>query len=101
MMKNAKFLVALLIFLLFIVSTFANRTTSNIKLNDHIYIHSVLLNNENSLEIMDILGMIEKTIIKNFYKWILFCPTKGLQKRVRKHQGHVFPRKLLLALYKK
>lgn len=67
MMKNAKFLVALLIFLLFIVSTFANRTTSNIKLNDHIYIHSVLLNNENSLEIMDILGMIEKNNNKKIF----------------------------------
>ncbi|GEM_PF-1125011 len=67
MIKNAKFLVALLIFLLFIVSTFANRTTSNIKLNDHIYIHSVLLNNENSLEIMDILGMIEKNNNKKIF----------------------------------
>ena len=65
--KKQSFLWALLIFLLFIVSTFANRTTSNIKLNDHIYIHSVLLNNENSLEIMDILGMIEKNNNKKIF----------------------------------
>ena len=59
-MKKTKFLVAFLIFLLFIVSTYANGKTDNIILNDKVYIHSVLLNNENPLELLDILGMIEK-----------------------------------------
>ncbi|MGB4434891.1 MAG: hypothetical protein WBI45_05505, partial [Defluviitoga tunisiensis] len=66
-MKKTKFLVAFLIFLLFIVSTYANGKTDNIILNDKVYIHSVLLNNENSLEIMDILGMIEKNNNKKIF----------------------------------
>ncbi|HPP09767.1 MAG TPA: hypothetical protein PLK41_02110, partial [Defluviitoga tunisiensis] len=66
-MKKTKFLVAFLIFLLFIVSTYANGKTDNIILNDKVYIHSVLLNNENSLEIMVILGMIEKNNNKKIF----------------------------------
>lgn len=89
MMKKTKFLVTFLIFMLFIVSTFAYGT-NNVILNNNVCIQPVLLNNEGSLKFLDILVMNkekEKDIIIRDYN---IFPQKDYKQELDKIKDNYF-----------